>query len=74
MRSSDEGEEGDEQDEYVIPQDVVRALGMSPRTVSRWIENGWLSEVITLGGHHRFRREEIEALAEEMKREKDVGG
>ena len=65
MRSSDEG------DEYVGPQDVARVLRMSPRTVIRWAENGWLRDSVTLDGDRRFRREDVEALAEQMKRQKD---
>ena len=70
MRSSDEG---DEADEYVGPHDVARVLRMSPRTVTRWADNGWLCDYITLAGHHRFRRKDVEALAEQMKKQKDVG-
>jgi len=64
-------ESSDEKDEYVGPHDVARALRISQRTVIRWADNGWLSDSIVLGGHRRFRRKDVEALAEQMKRHSD---
>ena len=64
-------ESPDEEDEYVGPHEVARALRMSPRTVIRWADKGWLSDSIRRGGHHRFRRKDVEALAEELEGHKD---
>ena len=71
MRSSDEA---DEADEYVGPHDVARVLRMSPRTVIRWADKGWLSDAIPLHGDRRFRRKDVEALAEQMKRKRPKDG
>ena len=65
MRSSDEG------DKDVWAHEVARVLRMSPMTVIRWAAHGWLSNSITLGGHRRFRREDVEAVAEKMKSQND---
>ena len=43
-------------------------LGISPKTLSRWADLGWISCVVTLGGHRRFPREEIEAIEAELNR------
>ena len=64
-------ESPEEEDEYVGPHDVASILGMSARTVIRWADNGWLSDSIMRGGNHRFRRKDVEALAEQMKGQKD---
>lgn len=69
MRSSDEA---DEADEYVGPHDVARVLRMSPKTVIRWADNGWLSDAIPLHGDRR--RKDVEALAEQMKRKRPKDG
>ena len=61
----------DDGDESLGPSEVARVLGVTPKTVSRWAESGWLTGFITLSGHRRFRREYIEELAEQRTRKKD---
>ena len=61
----------DDGDESLGPSEVARALGVSPKTVSRWAESGWLASFTTLAGHRRFRRRYIEDLVEERTRKKD---
>lgn len=40
--------------------DVARELGVSRRTVARWVERGWVTPAVTLpGGAHRFRLEDV---------------
>lgn len=63
----------DEEDEYVGPHEVARVLRMSPMTVMRWASHGWLSHSITLAGNRRFRREDLQARAEQMKRQRNGG-
>lgn len=50
--------------------EVARILGKSPRTIHRLVQAGELvPTVIAPGGHHGaylFRREDVEALAQEM--------
>ncbi len=53
-------------DNYLGPGEVARMLHVSPKTVSRWASQGWLPCLVTLGGHRRFRREDVEEIAREM--------
>jgi excisionase family DNA binding protein len=46
---------------------VALLLGVSPNTVSRWAREGKLTCQLTLGGHRRFDRREIEALSRRMR-------
>ncbi len=62
-------ESSDDEDEYVGPHDVARALRMSQRTVIRWADSGWLSDSIVTDGHRRFRRKDVEALAKQIRRQ-----
>jgi excisionase family DNA binding protein len=38
---------------------------VSPKTVSRWATQGYLPCLVTLGGHRRFRREDIDDILRE---------
>lgn len=58
MTTSDEGAR------YLRPQEVARLLNMSPKTVNRWADRGWLECAVTPGGHRRFLRTSVEAVAE----------
>lgn len=52
---------------YIGPKDAARLLHVSENTVSRWAKEGFIPEVlVTLGGHRRFKRTVIEALAREQ--------
>jgi excisionase family DNA binding protein len=50
-------------DRYLRASEAATILHVSPKTVSRWAREGKLGHVVTLGGHRRFYREEIERLA-----------
>jgi excisionase family DNA binding protein len=39
-------------------------FAVNPKTVTRWAKAGKLTAIRTLGGHRRYRREEVEALLE----------
>jgi excisionase family DNA binding protein len=54
--------ESSEAEEYLAPGDVARLLFVSPRTVSRWADQGRIPHVVTLGGHRRFRRSDVVKL------------
>ena len=56
----------DQDDDYLGPGEVARMLHVSPKTVSRWAAQGWLPCLVTLGGHRRFRRQDVEDVAQEM--------
>ncbi|MGW6260347.1 BldC family transcriptional regulator [Streptomyces sp. NPDC055085] len=49
----------------MTPAEVARLFRVDPKTVSRWARNGKLSYTITLGGHRRFPKQEVEKLLKE---------
>jgi excisionase family DNA binding protein len=58
-----------EASEYLTPAEVARLLHVSPKTVNRWSHEGRLPCLVTLGGHRRFRRADVEAAAERAARQ-----
>ena len=46
----------------LTPSEVAALFRVNPKTVTRWARSGKLTAIRTLGGHRRFRREEIEAV------------
>ena len=46
--------------DYLTPGEVARALHVSPKTIIRWANEGRIPCTMTLGGHRRFRRDDIE--------------
>jgi len=51
-------------DVLLTPREVAQMLGVNPKTVSHWAEQGKLPALRTLGGHRRFRRSDLnDALA-----------
>ena len=53
------------EEEYLRAAEAAAMLHVSPQTVSRWAAQGRLRHVVTLGGHRRFPRAEIERLRQE---------
>lgn len=53
-------------------QETARILGVTPRTVQSWAEAGVLRAWKTPGGHRRFQRDEVERLAEHLKRNTEM--
>ncbi len=51
---------------FLTPGQVARMLGVSPKTVNRWANDGRIPCALTLGGHRRFRADVIRAVAESM--------
>ena len=54
------------QPDYLTPGQVARLLHVSPKTVNRWAHEGRIACIVTLGGHRRFPREEVERVAAMM--------
>ncbi len=54
------------QREYLTPREAAQMLGVSPKTVVRWAAEGHIPSLVTLGGHRRFKREEILELLQRM--------
>lgn len=58
---------GDAEREYLRAAEAAAFLNVSPKTVSRWAKEGKIPHIVTLGGHRRFPRREIEKLAQRLK-------
>jgi len=48
-------------EEFLTPGQVARILHVSPQTVNRWANEGRIPCTLTLGGHRRFKRADVEA-------------
>lgn len=46
----------------LTPSEVAAIFRVDPKTVTRWAKVGKLSSIRTLGGHRRFREEEVRNL------------
>jgi excisionase family DNA binding protein len=53
-------------DRYITPGEAARILHVSPKTINRWANEGLLPCIVTLGGHRRFRRQDVDAEVSEM--------
>jgi excisionase family DNA binding protein len=56
--------------EYLTPTEVADRLLVATVTVRLWASKGLLPSVTTLGGHRRFREEDVEAFAARQQRMK----
>jgi len=45
--------------ELLTPAEVAKMLHVDPKTVTRWAQAGKLTYMRTLGGHRRYRRDEV---------------
>ena len=48
--------------QLLAPREVAALFRVDRKTVTRWAEQGRLTTVRTLGGHRRFRADEVYAL------------
>lgn len=53
-------------DNLLTPAEVAALFRVDPKTVTRWAKAGKISSIRTLGGHRRFRKEEIMSLLQEQ--------
>lgn len=51
---------------YLMPGQAARILGVSPKTVNRWANEGRIPCIVTMGGHRRFGADVIAAVAISM--------
>jgi excisionase family DNA binding protein len=58
--------EDDQEVEYLTPGQVARMLHVSPKTVDRWADQGRIGCIVTLGGHRRFARGDVEEVVAAM--------
>jgi excisionase family DNA binding protein len=61
------------QPKYLRTAQVAELLQVSPKTVSRWAQEGMLPYVRTLGGHRRYPDAEIRALLETLSEPSSAG-
>jgi excisionase family DNA binding protein len=61
------------QPRYLRTAQVAELLQVSPKTVSRWAQEGMLPYVRTLGGHRRYPDREIRALLETLSEPSPAG-
>lgn len=54
------GTDGD--DPLLTPAEVAAMFRVDPKTVTRWAKAGKLSSLRTLGGHRRYRENEVRRL------------
>jgi excisionase family DNA binding protein len=50
--------------EYISLKDAAEIIGVHPSTVRLWTDKGVIPSHRTVGGHRRFRREDVELWAE----------
>jgi len=60
------GDEPRGERDYLRAAEAAAYLNVSPKTVSRWAKEGKVPHIVTLGGHRRFPRNEIQRLAREL--------
>jgi excisionase family DNA binding protein len=61
-----EGLVSGEREGWLTPGEVARLFGVDPKTVTRWAAAGKLSPQRTLGGHRRYRADEVHALLDQL--------
>ncbi len=58
------GEEAEVTEKLLTPSEVAELFKVNPKTVTRWARAGKITAIRTLGGHRRFRADEIRSLFE----------
>ena len=58
---------------YLRTAQVAELLQVSPKTVSRWAQEGMLPYFRTLGGHRRYPDAEIRVLLETLSEPSSAG-
>jgi excisionase family DNA binding protein len=48
-----------QEDALLTPAEVAALFRVDPKTVTRWAKAGKLSSIRTLGGHRRYRADEV---------------
>ncbi len=51
-------------DKLLTPSEVATLFRVDPKTVTRWAKTGKISSIRTLGGHRRYRENEVRDLLE----------
>jgi excisionase family DNA binding protein len=53
-----------QRDDLLTPAEVAKKFRVDPKTVTRWAKAGKLSSIRTLGGHRRYRKDEVDRFLE----------
>lgn len=51
---------------FLTSAEVARMFGIGAKTVGKWAQQGKLPFILTLGGHRRYPRAEIERIVEQL--------
>ncbi|HLF69697.1 MAG TPA: BldC family transcriptional regulator [Actinomycetota bacterium] len=51
----------------LTPAEVAAMFRVDPKTVTRWAKAGKLSSIRTLGGHRRYRQDEVQGFLNQMR-------
>lgn len=54
----------EQEDTLLTPAEVAALFRVDPKTVTRWAKAGKLSSIRTLGGHRRYRSDEVRRFLE----------
>jgi excisionase family DNA binding protein len=65
------GMKGKKDDALLTPAEVAALFRVDPKTVTRWAKAGKLSSIRTLGGHRRYKREEVERFLEGARQQRE---
>jgi excisionase family DNA binding protein len=55
-----------ENEALLTPAEVAAMFRVDPKTVTRWAKAGKLTSIRTLGGHRRYRENEVKALLKSL--------
>jgi len=52
--------------EYLTASEAAAYFHVSPKTIGRWAKEGRLPYLKTMGGHRRFRADDLQAIVESL--------
>lgn len=61
-------------EQLLTPSEVAKLFRVDPKTVTRWAKAGKLSSIRTLGGHRRYRAEEVRRLLDAARTDMEATG
>lgn len=64
---------GVDTDKLLKPKEAAERMGVAPRTLARWAEQGRVTSISLVNGHRRYRPDDI-AAAMKVVRAESTGG